>query len=123
MQDRPRKPLKPTTLLPKGKVKTIGVTAFKARSLALIEEVASGRTQRIVLTRRGKPVAELTAIRPAKKKRFVSSYGFLKGMLKVAPGVDLTKPLNLGTDAEKGIAYWGKDGKPVYYGDDEPTSR
>jgi antitoxin (DNA-binding transcriptional repressor) of toxin-antitoxin stability system len=120
MQDRPRKPLKPTTLLPKGKVKTIGVTAFKAKCLALIEEVASGMTARVVLTRRGKPVAELTAIKPAKKKRFVSSYGFLKGMLKVAPGVDLTKPIPTEWNADKGILYWGKDG-PVY-ADDEGSS-
>jgi antitoxin (DNA-binding transcriptional repressor) of toxin-antitoxin stability system len=121
MQDHARKPLKPTTLSPKGKVKTIGVTAFKAKSLALIEEVASGRTQRLVLTRRGKPVAELTAIRPARRKRFVSSYGFLKGMLKVAPGVDLTKPMPTEWNADKGILYWGKDG-PVYADDDEGSS-
>jgi antitoxin (DNA-binding transcriptional repressor) of toxin-antitoxin stability system len=107
-------------LLPKGKVKTIGVTAFKAKCLALIEEVASGNVARVVLTRRGKPVAELSAIRPTKKKRYVSSYGFMKGMLKVAPGVDLTKPIPTEWNADKGILYWGKDG-PVY-ADDEGSS-
>lgn len=37
----------------------INVTAFKARCLALIEAVAQGRTDRVVLTRHGRPVATL----------------------------------------------------------------
>ena len=42
--------------------KTIGVTEFKPRSLELIEEVASGKIRRVVLTKRGKPVAALVPL-------------------------------------------------------------
>jgi antitoxin (DNA-binding transcriptional repressor) of toxin-antitoxin stability system len=41
----------------------IGVTAFKAKCLALIDAVATGKLERVVLTRRGKPVAEISALR------------------------------------------------------------
>ena len=42
--------------------RTIGVTEFKPRSLELIEEVASGKVQRVVLTKRGKPVAAIVPL-------------------------------------------------------------
>jgi prevent-host-death family protein len=35
----------------------IGVTALKARCLALIDAVAQGKTSRILLTKRNRPVA------------------------------------------------------------------
>ena len=37
----------------------INVTAFKAQCLALIDAVAEGKASRVVLTRRGRPVAAL----------------------------------------------------------------
>lgn len=115
MQDRPNK------LPPKAKAKTIGVTAFKAKCLALIDAVARGKLERVVLTKRGKPVAELTATKRAQKEPYVSSYGFMKGMIKIAPGVDLTEPIPTEWNADKGILYWGKDG-PVYADDDEGSA-
>lgn len=87
-------------------VKTIGVTAFKAKCLGLVEEVAMGRTARVILTKRGKPVAELSALaRPARGHS--SSYGALKGMIQLDPSVDLTAPtgLDLEWDAAKGILF------------------
>ena len=43
--------------------KTIGVTEFKPQSLELIEEIASGKVQRLVLTpSAGKPVAAIVPI-------------------------------------------------------------
>lgn len=84
--------------------KTIGVTAFKARCLGLVEEVASGKTGRVVLTRRGKPVAELTGSKAEAMKRQPSSFGALKHM-KFDESVDLTAPMDIQLDAEKGILF------------------
>jgi antitoxin (DNA-binding transcriptional repressor) of toxin-antitoxin stability system len=66
----------------------IGVTAFKARSLGLIDQIERGELDRIVLTRRGKPVAMLSAT-PAEPKPLI---GCMKGMIQIADGVDLTEP-------------------------------
>jgi antitoxin (DNA-binding transcriptional repressor) of toxin-antitoxin stability system len=42
--------------------KTIAVSAFKPRSLETIDELASRRTARVVLTKRGKAVAALVPV-------------------------------------------------------------
>jgi len=67
---------------------SINVTAFKARCLALIEAVAQGKASRVVLTRRGRPVAALVPIEPAK----TPLWGALRGSVTVLPGTDLTAP-------------------------------
>jgi antitoxin (DNA-binding transcriptional repressor) of toxin-antitoxin stability system len=121
MQDRPRIPHPAKATQSKVKEKSVGVTAFKAKCLALIDAVAKGRIKRVVLTKRGKPVAEIAAAKPAKKKPYVSSYGFMKGLISVTPGVDLTAPIPAEWNADKGILYWGKDG-PVYADDDGSAS-
>ena len=41
---------------------SIGVTAFKARCLALIEEVAQGKTRRVLLTKRNRPIAAIVPV-------------------------------------------------------------
>jgi hypothetical protein len=41
--------------MPKRAEKFMAVSAFKPRSLAVINEVAARKTTRVVLTRRGKP--------------------------------------------------------------------
>ena len=47
-------------IIPADDVETaINVTAFKAQCLALIDAVAEGKASRVVLTRRGRPVAAL----------------------------------------------------------------
>jgi antitoxin (DNA-binding transcriptional repressor) of toxin-antitoxin stability system len=70
--------------------KSIGVTAFKSRCLALIDEVAEGRTRRIVLVKRNQPVAAVVPL----ERRPPELWGAMRGTVKVAPGTDLTK----GTD-------------------------
>ena len=49
--------------VPADDVETIAVSAFKPRSLELIERVASGRVARLVLTKRGRAVAALVPVR------------------------------------------------------------
>jgi len=57
----------------------VTATEFKAKCLALLDEVASkGGT--ITVTKRGKPVATVS---PVKKPRFRSTEGILKGKIDI----------------------------------------
>jgi antitoxin (DNA-binding transcriptional repressor) of toxin-antitoxin stability system len=85
--------------------KTIGVTEFKARCLRLVTELEKGRTRRVILTKRGKPVAQLTAARPERKARPRSTFGALKDLMNLDPTVDLMEPSGFEWDAEKGVLY------------------
>jgi antitoxin (DNA-binding transcriptional repressor) of toxin-antitoxin stability system len=65
----------------------IGVTAFKAQCLALIDEVARGKTRRVVLMKHNRAIA---AIVPLEHKQ-VELWGAMRGSVKIAPGTDLTQ--------------------------------
>ncbi len=65
---------------------TIGVTSFKARCLSLIDDVAKGRTSRVLLVRHNRPVA---AIVPITDQPY-ELWGALRGTVLVEPGTDLT---------------------------------
>lgn len=65
----------------------IGVTAFKARCLALIEDVAQGKTGRVVLMKHNRPVAAIVPIDHAP----VDPWGALRGTVTIPPGTDLTE--------------------------------
>ena len=67
--------------------KTIGVTAFKAQCLALIEDVARGKTRRVVLMKHNRPVAAIVLI----ESQPAELWGALRGSVKVLPGTDLTE--------------------------------
>ena len=60
------------------KTKTIPAGTFKARCLAIMDEVASKR-ESVVITKRGKPVAKLVPISHEKD----DIYGFLKGKVTI----------------------------------------
>jgi prevent-host-death family protein len=79
-------------------VETIAVSAFKPRSLELIERVASGRIGRLVLTRRGRPVAMLV---PAAEPQ-TALHGALRGLMEPVAGADLTAPTGEEWAAERG---------------------
>lgn len=78
------------------RTREIGVTEFKAKSLALIDDVAKGRLTEVRLTKRGKVVARLTAEQRHEAKGTTGSsaslYGCLKGTITIPPGVDITEP-------------------------------
>lgn len=76
--------------------RSIGVTAFKSRCLSLVDDVARGKTSRIVLTRRNKPVAAIVRI----PEGTVELWGAMKGSVRVAPGVDLTQGVGEEWDAD-----------------------
>lgn len=83
---------------------TVSVTEFKAKCLKLFEELAAHKRSRIVVTKHGKPVAEVTP--PRKAASVGSLYGCMRGSVILPPGYDLTKPvLDEKLDAERGILH------------------
>ncbi len=65
----------------------IGVTAFKATCLALIDDVSKGKTSRVVLMKHNRPVAAIVPI----VDHTVELWGSLRGTVTIEPGTDLTK--------------------------------
>jgi prevent-host-death family protein len=82
--------------LPADDVETIAVSAFKPRSLELIERVASGRVARIVLTKRGRAVAAVVPVR----EQPVELWGSLRELMEPVEGTDLTAPVGEAWAAE-----------------------
>jgi antitoxin (DNA-binding transcriptional repressor) of toxin-antitoxin stability system len=76
--------------------KAIGVTAFKAQCLALIDDVARGKTRRVVLLKRNRPVAAIVPI----GGEWQELWGALRGTVKIAPDTDLTQPAGEPWEAE-----------------------
>ena len=72
----------------------INATEFRAKCLALMDEVAqTGAT--VVITKNGKPVAELVPHRPRKPR----ARGCLKGLLFITG--DIISPIDVEWDALK----------------------
>jgi antitoxin (DNA-binding transcriptional repressor) of toxin-antitoxin stability system len=65
----------------------VGVTAFKARCLALIDEVARGKTRRVLLMKHNRIVAAIVPV----EHQPAELWGAMRGTVKVAPGTDLTE--------------------------------
>jgi len=86
--------------MPKPKNTVIGVTAFKTKCLGLIDEVAEGKTDRIVLLKHNRPVAAIVRIRDEGREQF-DLWGALRGTVTIPPGVDLTESTGEVWDAEQ----------------------
>ncbi len=67
----------------------ISASAFKARCLAIFKDLEARRIGRVLVTRRGRPVAELTPART----QLPTLWGANRGSVEVMPGVDLTEPV------------------------------
>ncbi len=78
----------------------IGVTAFKSQCLGLIDDVARGKTDRIVLLKHNRPVAAIVPVSNEDDEAF-DLWGAMRGTVTVAPGVDLTEPTGEIWDAEQ----------------------
>lgn len=76
---------------------TIGVTAFKAHCLALIEDVAKGKTGRVLLTKRNRPVAAIVPI----DREVTELWGAMRGSVTILPGTDLTAETGEVWEAER----------------------
>ena len=79
---------------------TIGVTAFKAQCLGLIDDVAQGKTDRIVLLKHNRPIAALVPVNDDVRETY-DLWGAMRGTVTVAPGVDLTESTGEVWDAEQ----------------------
>jgi len=78
---------------------TIGVTDFKSKCLGLIDDVAKGKTGRVVLLKHNRPIAAIVPF-PGKSEECIDLWGAMRGTVTVAPGVDLTDPTGEVWDAE-----------------------
>jgi antitoxin (DNA-binding transcriptional repressor) of toxin-antitoxin stability system len=67
----------------------ISATEFKAKCLGLFKDLEAHRYSKVVITRRGKPIAELTP----RDREVPDLFGCMKGSVIVPPGFDLTKPI------------------------------
>lgn len=77
---------------------SVGVSEFKPKSLDLIERVASGKLRRVVLTKRGRPVAAVVPINDSPQEL----WGALADLMEPVEGVDLTEPVGEAWSAEDG---------------------
>lgn len=86
--------------------RTMSATEFKAKCLKVLDDVAKKRARRVTVTKRGKAVAVVTAAPSAPSKREPFAHGFMKGLVIIPEGVDLTDPiLDEPFDAELGILH------------------
>jgi prevent-host-death family protein len=72
----------------------IKASEFKAKCLAVLDEVERTR-QPVVITKRGKPVAELVPHQPVKRELF----GLLKGRVEIVG--DIISPIDVEWEALK----------------------
>ncbi len=72
-------------------VQSFTATEFKARRLAIFDQLAGRKLTRVIVTKRGKVVAVLTPPDdPAAAGQGL--HGFLRGSVITPPGLDLTAP-------------------------------
>lgn len=71
---------------------TIAASEFKAKCLDILERLSARQLERVVITKRGRPVAVLTP--PVSEADAVRElHGFLRGSVVGLHGVDLTAPV------------------------------
>jgi len=66
---------------------SIGVTAFKARCLALIDDVAQGKIRRVLLMKHNRPIAAIVPV----EREPAELWGAMRGTVRVPRGTDLTQ--------------------------------
>ena len=74
----------------------IGVTSFKAKCLAVIDDIFKGKTSRVVLMKHNRPVAAIVPI----QDQTVELWGSMRGTVKIMSGTDLTAPTGEVWDAD-----------------------
>jgi len=71
---------------------------FQVQCLGLIDEVAQGKTGRIVLLKHNRPIAAIVSLQ---HEVSVDLWGAMRGTVSVAPGADLTEPTGESWNAER----------------------
>jgi prevent-host-death family protein len=81
---------------------TISATEFKAKCLDILDRVGRREWERVVVTKRGTPVAVVTAP-PPQVLSIAQLHGFMRDSVVIPPDFDLTAPvLDEPLDAEEG---------------------
>lgn len=70
----------------------VSASEFKAKCLEILDRIRSREWERVVVTKRGVPVAVLLPP-PAEATAIERLHGFLRGSVVVPPEVDLTAPI------------------------------
>jgi antitoxin (DNA-binding transcriptional repressor) of toxin-antitoxin stability system len=80
----------------------VSATAFKARCLSIFKDLEARRVTRVLVTRRGRAVAELIPPRT----ELPTLWGAHRGSVEIAPGIDLTAPVvDEALDAAAGVLH------------------
>jgi prevent-host-death family protein len=83
----------------------IAASEFKAKCLELMDRLAARKLNRIVVTKRGRPVAVLTPP-PTPEEAADALFGCLKGQIVAPADFDFTDPvLDQPLDAAQGILH------------------
>lgn len=72
---------------------TLNVSLFKAQSLRLMDDLASGKLDRIVVTKRGKPLAVVVPSLAEPSDEIPGAYGSMKGRSRQLSPEPLTDPI------------------------------
>jgi prevent-host-death family protein len=83
----------------------IAASEFKAKCLDLMDQLAARKLNRIVVTKRGRPVAVLSPP-PTREELAEAFFGFMKGSVGAPEDFDFTEPaLDERLDAAEGILH------------------
>jgi prevent-host-death family protein len=72
--------------------RTVSASEFKAKCLDILDRIRNKELERVVVTKRGVPVAVLVPP-PADAAEVAQLHGFLRGSVIVPPDIDLTTPV------------------------------
>jgi prevent-host-death family protein len=82
----------------------VSASEFKAKCLDILGRIRSREWERVVVTKRGVPVAVLLPP-PAEAIAIERLHGFLRGSVVVPPEVDLTAPIDEASAADDGAIH------------------
>jgi hypothetical protein len=66
---------------------TLSASQFKAQCLAMLRKLDAGKLTRLIITKRGNPIAVIQRVQKSEKP-YKSAYGFLRGTVRFAPNYD-----------------------------------
>ena len=75
-----------------GSCRIVSASEFKAKCLDILDRIRSKELERVVVTKRGVPVAVLVPP-PPDAGEVARLHGFLRGSVVVPPEIDLTAPV------------------------------
>jgi prevent-host-death family protein len=70
----------------------VSASEFKAKCLDILDRIRTKELERVVVTKRGVPVAVLVPL-PADAVEVERLHGFMRGSVVVPPEIDLTAPI------------------------------